>query len=95
MVATSTSENKHRQYLGTAIDAIPRDIHIVVESNCVPDGINQHDIQMFSTMYREHCEVGFSWFIYTYFSLFMKAVSLRECYVMILDMLLMLSLISH
>ncbi|KAF6020630.1 RFX2 [Bugula neritina] len=57
MVPTSTSENKHRQYLGTAIDAIPRDIHIVVESNCVPDGINQHDIQMFSTMYREHCEL--------------------------------------
>jgi len=52
----TSAEDKHRQYLGTPIDAIPQNELEVPTSN-LPEGITQNDLCVFDLLYKNHCEL--------------------------------------
>ena len=53
-----SADDKHKQYLGTAVDAIPIDIKLVVDKHSLPEGVAQQHVIAFCSLYKEHCEVG-------------------------------------
>lgn len=53
-----SADDKHKQYLGTAVDAIPIDIKLVVDKHSLPEGVAQQHVTAFCSLYKEHCEVG-------------------------------------
>ncbi|XP_067935549.1 transcription factor RFX3-like [Watersipora subatra] len=53
---TSSAEDKHRQYLGSAIDAIPHNVTLVIDAASMPEGLTQRDFDVFKSLYIGHCE---------------------------------------
>lgn len=53
----ASDSGQHRQYLGTPQDAVPQ-VDLTIDSKQLPQGISMHDVNIFDTLYKEHCEVS-------------------------------------
>ena len=54
----ASDSGQHRQFLGTPHDAIPQVDLTCIDSKSLPQGVTMNDVNLFDTMYKEHCEVS-------------------------------------
>ena len=54
----ASDSGQHRQFLGTPHDAIPQVDLTCIDSKRLPQGVTMNDVNLFDTMYKEHCEVS-------------------------------------
>ncbi|XP_011667719.2 transcription factor RFX3 isoform X3 [Strongylocentrotus purpuratus] len=47
---------QHQQFLGDSTQVLPEFKELIVETDLLPEGLDSEDVEVFQSLYREHCE---------------------------------------